>query len=177
MNNITSFNGLRFIVIIFLILHHFDIFNDLKINGWEVYMRYFTEGFLSVNFFFILSGFCISYGYYDKLKYNKISSLEFFEKRIKHLWPIHFIFLIISLLVYYNNDIISGLFQLRFLVNLFLLQSFIPTLDYFFSYNALSWCVSNEIFYYLLFTVLIYIPTIFSLCCVMEYNTFKYCYS
>ena len=155
MNNITAFNGLRFIVIVLLIFHHFDIFNDLKIEGWETYMRYFAEGFLSVNFFFILSGFCISYGYYEKLKSNKINSLEFFKKRIIHIWPIHFIFLLIALFLYYYNNISLGLFSLKFFVNLFLLQSFIPSLDYFFSYNGLSWAVSNEIFYYLLFIMIV----------------------
>lgn len=155
MNNISAFNGLRFIVIVLLIFRHFDIFNDLKIEGWETYMRYFAEGFLSVNFFFILSGFCISYGYYEKLKSNKISSLEFFKKRIIHIWPIHFIFLLLALFLYYYNNISLGLFQLKFFVNLFLLQSFIPSLDYFFSYNGLSWAVSNEVFYYFLFTMIV----------------------
>lgn len=153
MNNIPSFNGLRFIIIIFLILHHFDTFNDLNISGMEKYMSYFTEGFLSVNFFFLLSGFCISYGYYDKLRFNIINSKDFIIKRIIHLWPIHFLFLILALLVQHDVTF-TNIINLRFFTNLFLLQSFIPSIEYFFSYNALSWAVSNELFYYILFIIL-----------------------
>lgn len=65
----------------------------------------------------------------------------------------------IALLLHYHNNISSGLFEIKFFVNLLLLQSFIPRLDYFFSYNALSWAVSNEMFYYLLFTIIVCISS------------------
>lgn len=43
---IPAFSGLRFLIIIFLCLHHFDAFNDLQVPGWSEVMRLLTEGYL-----------------------------------------------------------------------------------------------------------------------------------
>ena len=42
------------------------------------------------------------------------------------------------------------------LLNIFMLQSYVPIQDVYFSYNAPSWSISNELFFYILFPFLIY---------------------
>jgi peptidoglycan/LPS O-acetylase OafA/YrhL len=47
--------------------------------------------------------------------------------------------------------------------NMLLLQSWIPIKGYYFSGNAVSWCLSNEIFFYFIFPVLVVLINKFSL--------------
>lgn len=82
---IPAFSGLRFLIIIFLCLHHFDAFNDLQVPGWSEVMRLLTEGYLSVNFFFILSGFVIQYSYGPQLRQGVLSTKSFLFNRFAHL--------------------------------------------------------------------------------------------
>ena len=64
--------------------HYFDIFNDLGLTNWDDYIGFFYEGFLSDNFFFIISGFCIQYGYRDRLINSSISVKDFLFGRFAH---------------------------------------------------------------------------------------------
>lgn len=84
---IKSFDGLRFFFILFLMFHHFDSFSDLGVNGWNEIMSWLKEGFVSVNFFFLLSGFVVQYAYKDRLLNKKTGSIEFLFNRLAHLYP------------------------------------------------------------------------------------------
>ena len=156
-NWIGSFSGLRFIVILLLILHHWDAFNGLNFTGkehWEFMMKYFSEGFLSVDFFFVLSGFVIYYGYGKRLRENLISGKKFLLYRLAHLFPLYCLCLFIATFVNYGTKVGFGLiFGKDFFVHLFMLQSWIPQNLYAFQFNALGWAVSTELFFYVFFTV------------------------
>ena len=151
---IGSFAGLRFIMVIFLIFHHFDMYNALNVSGWNSCMNWLREGFLCVNFFFILSGFVVQYGYGDKLLSGNTSDFKFIFYRIAHLWPLHVLMLIVCAYVYanYNSDFISYTIKNKaFIANLFLVQSIVPDNTFAFQYNGAAWAVSTEMFFYLLF--------------------------
>lgn len=114
-----------------------------------------SEGFLGVSFFFILSGFILSYKYKRSIIDKSISYKNFMLARIFRIYPLHIItFGFAFVLSYYGNlDKLS--FWLKSVSNLFLVQSFIPEKGYFFSFNGVSWSISNEMFFYTLFPVLI----------------------
>ena len=40
---IRSFSGLRFFIVLFLVLHHWDVFNDLNLPGWNALMKVLSE--------------------------------------------------------------------------------------------------------------------------------------
>lgn len=155
-NWINSFAGLRFFVVLLLILHHFDSFNDLQIPGWSTLMLFLSEGFLSVNFFFILSGFVIEYSYGSKINtVNGISGAKFIIYRVAHLYPTYIFCLFIATFLYYGGSTAIQLIQGHdFLINLFMLQSWIPKDTYAFQFNGLAWAVSTEVFFYLTFVFL-----------------------
>src|SRR5690606_40786963 len=49
----------------------------------------FDEGFLGVSFFFILSGFILSYNYKEKFLIGNISKKEFYISRLARVYPVH----------------------------------------------------------------------------------------
>ena len=110
----------------------------------------------SVSFFFVLSGFILSY-VYDK---KKVYTSKYFLDRILRVWPITFISLLFTLLFlpnYLYLPLPSSVFSpgLVLLSNIFCLQSLIPIPSFYFGYNAVSWSISTELFFYLIFPWLV----------------------
>lgn len=126
-----------------------------------LYENVFYEGYIGVTFFFILSGFILSFSYTSRIKNNKITLSDYIVSRFARIYPLHILTLFFALpLVFYgvykNNDNL-----LTLIPNIFLVQSFIPSGEYFFSGNAPSWSLSNEMFFYLLFPFLLFRNNIF----------------
>ena len=97
---------------------------------------------MGVSFFFILSGFLMSQGYMTKVTtdINRFNLPRFIVKRLSKLYPLHIICLISSIIlkVSINRYDIS---------NLLLLQSWIPFKEWYFSGNAVGWCLSDFLFF------------------------------
>jgi peptidoglycan/LPS O-acetylase OafA/YrhL len=83
---------------------------------------------------------------------------EFFVARIARIYPLHCITLLFVVPITLRGALHTGTpfpwFQLLF--NALLLQSFIPDRSYYFSFNAVSWSISDELFFYAMFPVLVY---------------------
>ncbi|MGS0748161.1 acyltransferase family protein [Halpernia sp. GG3] len=108
----------------------------------------FFEGYLGVSFFFILSGFILTYSYENKILEKEISIKKFYVARFARIYPLHLItlLLILPFFIFKNNFSV-----LEFLSNLTLTQSFVPLQNFYTSFNAPSWSISDEMFFYLLF--------------------------
>lgn len=109
-------------------------------------------GCFGVSFFFILSGFVLSLSYKEKIL-KGISYKDFYKKRISRIYPIHI--LVLSLYVILSiitnetiTNFINWLFKL--ILNLLLLQSYIPISTVYFSFNG-AWFLSTIILSYILF--------------------------
>jgi peptidoglycan/LPS O-acetylase OafA/YrhL len=103
----------------------------------------------AVSFFFVLSGFVLTYAYQNK----PFSALSFYYSRLSRVWPITFIsllfvcfFLPASVYLPYSNSSIP--IALVFFVHLLCLQSIIPIPSFYFGFNAVSWSISTELFFY-----------------------------
>src|ERR1700733_6170225 len=100
-----------------------------------------------VSFFFALSGFILAYIYPDLPDLAAVK--RFCVARLARLWPLH---LLTALFVVG----ISGIPSFETLtLNALLLQAWVPIQNVYFSYNAVSWSLLTEIFFYLLFPLLI----------------------
>ena len=110
-----------------------------------------------VTFFFVLSGFILAYTYSELPTRSHVKN--FWLARFARIWPLHIASLLLLLLALPNVPTFgwagSGEFTVT-LANLALLQAWIPSSKYFYSYNYVSWSISTEFFFYLLFPFLIY---------------------
>lgn len=147
---IKPLTSLRFFFALFVFLSHLSfVKTDFALYNW-LKRNVFFEGYLGVSFFFILSGFVLSYSYQSKFLNRNISKKKFYFARFARIYPLYFLTLILAIPIFY-----SKVDTVNFLVNIFLLQSFFPFQNYFFSINPPSWSISDEMFFYLIFPFLI----------------------
>lgn len=149
MRRMKSINALRFIFIFIILIHHFDSFNPYyKVMPADLIQGLLLEGFLGVDFFFILSGFVCSVGYKEKIETNRIGFEGFMIKRIAKLYPIYILSIFAGIILYEMTfEAVVG----NIVPFLFLLQSFVPLDIYAYNFNGVAWCLSDLMFFYIVF--------------------------
>jgi peptidoglycan/LPS O-acetylase OafA/YrhL len=123
--------------------------------GWAGFFRVPSLTF-GVTFFFVLSGFILTHVYIRR----QISFGRFMWLRVAKLWPTHLAtFALVLVLVRPDGQQPpgSGWFDpyLAMVANLTLVHSLIPFQIYVFSWNSVSWSISTEMGFYLLFPLLL----------------------
>ena len=137
---IKSLQSFRFIFIMFIFLSHTTMG---KIGTFDF------GGDCGVSFFIILSGFVLSLGYGESVLRGDFSKKKFFCKRLFKLYPLHiFCLLVFCILNMHHLKVYT------IIPNIFLLQSWIPIKDFYFSCNAVSWFLSDIMFFYAAFPLL-----------------------
>lgn len=150
--SINALTSLRFFAAVIIVIHHskrvFDVLDIQWLHGLHTHQP--------VSFFFVLSGFILAYVYppFERLK----DIQHFLIARIARIWPLHIAtFLLVLLLIPAGFRTVGNQEVPNIIItNLFLVQSWIPVFKYYFSYNAVSWAVSVEFAFYLLFPWLLY---------------------
>lgn len=138
---IQSLQSLRGIFAMFIFLQHYWLWGNspLMPNG----------GVCGLTFFIMLSGFVMSAGYGNKVCSPDFEFRQFLFKRLKRIYPMHlFAFIVWALLL---SDLYFRGGQKQVLANLLLIQSWIPSVAYYFSCNGVSWCLSVLAFCYIMF--------------------------
>ncbi|MCK4227036.1 acyltransferase family protein [Enterobacter pseudoroggenkampii] len=110
---------------------------------------FLTNGYLAVDFFFILSGFIMSMVHNEFSTKGSGNYSYFMFKRFIRIYPVY-IFLYVSSVILASVE--HGITEspLTFLINGLLLQSLFG-----FNYIASSWSISTEMFAYLLFPAML----------------------
>lgn len=89
-----NLDGLRFFCFFSVFLYHsfHTTFDHLrKTDTYQFVNRLFINGNLGVNFFFVLSGFLITYLLIvERNEYNRIDIGKFWMRRILRIWPLYF---------------------------------------------------------------------------------------
>ncbi|UZO82531.1 acyltransferase [Aquimarina sp. ERC-38] len=156
---LTNLQAFRFIFAVFVFASHLNYVIPEYSTVWKCLYRYiFREGFIGVTFFFMLSGYILAYRYYDSFQQQNFSFTIFLNRRIARLLPVYYLSLLIALPLTFS-EFLDGdrIFYFKKLAtNLFLLQSYIPVSDYYFSFNGVSWSISTELFFYLCFPGVFY---------------------
>ncbi|MBN2810250.1 MAG: acyltransferase [Deltaproteobacteria bacterium] len=152
---LNALTALRFFAAGLIVLHHsFEPFQfGTSINA-------FFPTHQAVSFFFILSGFILTYVYKDF--HSPGSVRRFFIARIARVWPLHCVTLLLTLVIFsgwYSHQITEPgslkTFWIPLASNFFLLQSWVPLSEFYYSFNAVSWSISTEFGLYLLFPLLL----------------------
>jgi peptidoglycan/LPS O-acetylase OafA/YrhL len=146
-NKLSSIQVIRAIAFILIFISHVEIIDT---------------GPVAVSLFLVISGFCMTYSYLDrpdKLPESSfVKNLKFAWSKVKKLYLLHLVTLgsvavIVFAGIIVHKDSIQKLFEqlFYFLFNIFLLQSWIPWRDGYFSFNAVAWYLSTSIFSYFMF--------------------------
>lgn len=153
---IKPLTSLRFVFALMVFVSHLGFVQQKDSYLASLYDAVLYEGYIGVSFFFILSGFILSYRYQNELLNGKTSKKSFYNARIARIFPLHLLtFLIAIPLTFYEFAQDKLLYSLQALTNVTLTQSFVPNRFIYFSFNSPSWSISNEMFFYLLFPLII----------------------
>ena len=145
---IDSLESWRFIFALMIFHHHF--FQNPRVEQF---------GSFPVAFFFILSGYVMSYGYEHKVCSSEFSYSQYMKRRLMRLFPLNLFCLVLAMVMPVTIDIINhhvGLAKFVLLVpDMLLLQAWIPIKSVYFSGNSLAWFLSSMLFCYLVFPFLV----------------------
>ncbi|HEY5011112.1 MAG TPA: acyltransferase [Acidimicrobiia bacterium] len=143
---------LRAIAAFAVFLYHFQwVLDPSAVKGtWSWYRFGFSQGFLGVSFFFVLSGFVLTWSGTERALDTK---RDFYVRRFARVWPNHgAIWLAWAGLVFLGVEHTG---MLAAFANLFLVQSWFVNSKIAFSMVAPSWSLSVEVFFYLCFPFLL----------------------
>lgn len=142
-----SLNGIRTFACIGILMMHVLTNGSYNLN--HIFMKVIGSFTQLVYLFMIISSFSMCCGYYEKIKYNKISLEEFYNKRIKKTMPF-FIFLIIIDVIYCHNfdSFIEGF------ANVTMMFNFIPN-----ELNVIGvgWFLGLVFVFYMIFPFFVYL--------------------
>lgn len=147
-SKLNALTSLRFAAAALIVIHHLHDFGLTFLKGWPLDN--------AVSFFFVLSGFILTYTYPDIATGS--DARRFWVARFARVWPAHVatIGLLYILLAGDASRYGTGYSSpLLLLGNVSLVQAWIPVSNVYFSYNAVSWSISAEAFFYLVFPSLI----------------------
>lgn len=132
---IKSLQALRGVFAFMIFLHHVPVFP--------------AGGDWGVSFFLVISGFLLARRYSDDLAGGSFDRMAFVRRRVSRIYPLHWLCLFIFFVFFAHFRFNYG--RLVMLCNILLLQSWVPSVNYYFSYYPVEWFLSAIVFCYALF--------------------------
>ncbi len=170
MKRFPNLDALRFIAAALVVIGHTE--QKKGYLNFKSYFTHFPEVFqlseLSVTFFFVLSGFLITYLIINDIEKQKYSIKTFYKKRIFRIWPLYYLIVLLGLFVIpnipfleYHTEHIGNINELSPEISRNLKLSyllFVPHIAVFFdvvSYLAHTWSIGSEEQFYLIWPILV----------------------
>ncbi len=149
--DLAALTGLRFLAAAAIVVHHYKLFFP-----WELAERAPSTLSQGVSFFFVLSGFILTHAHAGA----SVGYLDFARSRFARLWPLHaFATLALWACVPPHSVTFEGEGPFgrwpTLAANLAMLHAIVPFEAYVYSWNAVSWSISTEWFFYLAFPLLL----------------------
>lgn len=154
---IDSLTSLRFFAAAAVLVHHMEFLRTSPNSDVRAVFDWMFEGFFGVQFFYVLSGFVIAYSFASRAGTLSFGDFMFF--RAARLFPIHWLTLIVATYLYGSLILSDPGSWLRFIANATLIQSFIAHQSFYFNFNAVSWSISTEMFFYAAFCLFVPLRT------------------
>ena len=140
-NRIRTLQAARFLFILLIYLSH--SVEPLAHSPFD----FGGEG--GVAFFFVLSGFVLSYGYGPRVSRGEFDGKRFFWKHFWHLYPLHLLFFSVTVALDYRLGVTYDALQI--VTSLLLVQTWIPSDHTLFVANGVSWFLCDTLFCYIVF--------------------------
>jgi peptidoglycan/LPS O-acetylase OafA/YrhL len=166
---IEALTSLRGIAALIVVVHHFSIYTLPQTGQWlATYGNFFRNGYLSVDFFFMLSGFIMAHVYLAKFadRITRSSYTEYLRARFARIYPLHLFTLLLLvglefIKLWTGQGAFTGKFNLTALgANVLLLQAFDltcpPLLACQTYWNEPAWSISVEFIIYTVFPWLLF---------------------
>ncbi|WP_369393229.1 acyltransferase family protein [Streptomyces sp. CG1] len=144
---LTSLTGVRFFAAFAVFLFHIAIgrpFADQPVSD-GVFTVFSKAGWIGVSFFFVLSGFILTWS-----ARPQDSTTAFWRRRLVKVFPNHLVTYTATMALYAGAAVAGA----TAVLNLLLLQPWMPVVDVYFSVDNPSWSLGCELFFYLLFPLL-----------------------
>lgn len=122
----------------------FGLHASQAMEGARGYLSIFSAGYVGVSFFFILSGFVLTWSVSAR-----IEKRVFYRRRFARVWPLHAVTTLAVLVLSFFGGPSSELWLL--LPVLLLLHAWVPVPSVNYAFNGPSWSLSVEAFFYAAF--------------------------
>ena len=148
-----SLTSLRGIAALWVAIGHISW--TLPSTGLVAFLPIVRQGYLAVDFFFVLSGFVLAHAYQVHNMQNWKDYIKFCRARIARIFPIHICILGVFAVFYFlflkNGVNLPGIYDIKALVLEFFLLHIIPIFDntYFFAWNYPSWTLFLEVWWFI----------------------------
>tara|TARA_B100001758_G_scaffold126664_1_gene108959 strand:- start:8485 stop:9624 length:1140 start_codon:yes stop_codon:yes gene_type:complete len=150
-------NSLRFFAAYLVVIHHTE---QIRMKYGLFHLKeysFFNNGGIAVTFFFVLSGFLISYLLLQEINTTKtIAVKNFYYRRILRIWPLYFLLIVIGvILLPYVLDILDYSYIMPYAFNevIYYYIFFAPFMvNIFFGHHLLEplWSIGVEELFYIL---------------------------
>lgn len=152
---VKSFTGLRFLMIMIIVISHFEFLKECGAFG-SFYYKFLYNATFPVDFFFLVSGFGMMLGNLSKYSDEKIKmpsikeNITYGISHIKKIYPVYIATIIIGLLwniaggIYRHTDAADIAMRefVKLAVNIPLLQSATGMFFFTHAYNGVTWFLS-----------------------------------
>ncbi|HEY4357339.1 MAG TPA: acyltransferase [Acidobacteriaceae bacterium] len=144
-----ALTGIRTLLALTILLFHFTP-SGLRWDAhpWLSLYPIVDIGYVFVSFFFLISGFILSYNYSDR---GRLNAIDFWVARFSRLYPVYAVTLLISIPMLITEFHVRPLAQFweGAILTPLLLQGCFPQLATF--WNTVTWTLSCEVMLYLAF--------------------------
>lgn len=158
-----ALTSIRFIAAFLIFIFHIHI--RWSLDAPQFVVNIISQGAVGMSLFFILSGFILTYNYYQLPFDSSTKRLDYFVRRFARVYPVYFVAAVLSVpwlisIPKINQNILpeyaAHAIQLVFIVfsDVSLTHAWFPSLFNYWN-NGLSWSLSVEAFFYLLFPFLL----------------------
>jgi peptidoglycan/LPS O-acetylase OafA/YrhL len=134
----------RFIAAVAIVIYHYGI--HVRPFTGSILRTLFSNAYIGVSYFFILSGFVMVIAYGNK---SKLDVKEYYIHRVARIYPVY----IIALLLTAAISLSHGINWKEFVLGATVTQAWVP--KYALSLNIPGWSLSVEYLFYLLFPFLL----------------------
>ena len=156
-------NGLRFLSALAVIITHVELMQD-KLgleNLWDNLLIH-NLGVIGVSFFFVLSGFLITFLMIEEKKsFNSFSVKSFYLRRIFRIWPLYFLILILGFFILPNityipffSENLEFNFSPNLIIYLFILPNIALSIFPAVPLIGQSWSIGVEEQFYLIWPII-----------------------
>lgn len=174
MHYLTSLRGIAAFLV--LLYHLKGFLHQHAIT--DAFSFLYNKGYLAVDFFFMLSGFIITYTYFNKFTHKPLNTqnvFSFMVKRFARIWPLHAFLLCFFLIIPFaffitGRPVDQSTYSVEgFIYKLLLVDVWFIGSSYWNTWNTPSWTISGEFFAYVSFPILVYFVSNIKLRILMVY--------